>query len=91
MFGAASGDVSLTGHDLVFTHQVQVKGLHIGALATAAPPLYRSVLDEIGALIAQGVYPPGTPQVHPLSEGPTVLQELESGRTQGKHALDPWR
>jgi NADPH2:quinone reductase len=91
VFGAASGDASLSTHDLVFTHQVQVKGLHIGALAAAVPAIYRSLLDEIETLIAQGVYPPGTPQVHPLSEGPAVLQEIEAGRTRGKHAIDPWR
>jgi NADPH:quinone reductase-like Zn-dependent oxidoreductase len=91
VFGAASGDATLSTHDLVFTHQVQVKGLHIGALATAAPSLYESLLVEIEALIAHGVYPPGTPQVHPLAEGPAVLQQLEAGQTRGKHALDPWR
>ncbi|MEU5438250.1 NADPH:quinone oxidoreductase family protein [Streptomyces sp. NPDC020719] len=91
VFGAASGDATLTTHDLIFTHQVQVKGLHIGALADAAPSLYQSLLVEIDALIAHGVYPPGTPQVHPLAEGAMVLQELEAGRTRGKHALDPWR
>ncbi|WP_282700550.1 NADPH:quinone oxidoreductase family protein [Streptomyces sp. CC219B] len=91
VFGAASGDARLTTHDLVFTHQVQIKGLHIGALATAAPHLHRSLLAEIDALIAQGVYPPGTPELHPLAEGPTLLQELATGRTRGKHALDPWR
>ncbi|MFE7582609.1 NADPH:quinone oxidoreductase family protein [Streptomyces gardneri] len=91
VFGAASGDASLSTHDLVFNHQVQLKGLHIGALATAAPTIYRSLLVEIEALIAQGVYPPGTPQVHPLAEGPAVLQQLEAGQTRGKHALDPWR
>ncbi|WP_235990678.1 MDR/zinc-dependent alcohol dehydrogenase-like family protein [Streptomyces ureilyticus] len=91
MFGAASGDATLTTHDLVFTHHVQVKGLHIGALADAAPSLYQSLLVEIEALIAQGVYPPGTPQVHPLAEGPAVLRQLQAGQTCGKHALDPWR
>ncbi|MEV5510351.1 NADPH:quinone oxidoreductase family protein [Streptomyces orinoci] len=91
VFGAASGDAALTTHDLVFTHQVQVKGLHIGALATAAPDLYQSLLAELNTLITSGVYPPGTPQVHPLAEGPAVLGELQSGRTHGKHALDPWR
>ncbi|MFE6286183.1 zinc-binding dehydrogenase [Streptomyces sp. NPDC057877] len=91
VFGAASGDATLSTHDLVFTHQAQVKGLHIGALATAAPSLYESLLVEIEALIAHGVYPPGTPQVHPLAEGPEVLRQLEAGRTRGKHALDPWR
>ncbi|MEO3753092.1 zinc-binding dehydrogenase [Streptomyces sp. B6B3] len=91
VFGAASGDASLTTHDLVFTHRVQVKGLHIGALATAAPSLHRSLLAELDALVAQGVYPPGTPRVHPLAEGPAVLRELAAGNTRGKHALDPWR
>ncbi|MFC8508815.1 NADPH:quinone oxidoreductase family protein [Streptomyces sp. NPDC057411] len=91
VFGAASGDATLTTHDLVFTHQVQIKGLHIGALAVAAPSLYQSLLAEIEALIAHGVYPPGTPHVHPLSEGPALLLQLEAGRTQGKLALDPWR
>ncbi|MFG2101211.1 NADPH:quinone oxidoreductase family protein [Micromonospora echinaurantiaca] len=91
VFGAASGDASLSTHDLVFTHQVQVKGLHIGALAAVAPSIYRGLLAEIEALIAQGVYPPGTPQVHPLAEGPAVLQRLAAGQTRGKHALDPWR
>ncbi|MBC6457074.1 zinc-binding dehydrogenase [Actinomadura sp. HBU206391] len=91
VFGAASGDAGLTTHDLVFNHQVQVKGLHIGALAAAAPSIYRSLLVEIEALIAEGVYPPGAPQAHPLAEGPAVLQELEAGKTRGKHALDPWR
>ncbi|MGW0657013.1 hypothetical protein ACWD4T_51465 [Streptomyces umbrinus] len=81
----------MTTHDLIFKHQVQLKGLHIGALATAVPSLYQSLLIEIDALIAHGVYPPGTPQVHPLAEGPSVLRQLEAGQTRGKHALDPWR
>ncbi|MFC0596789.1 NADPH:quinone oxidoreductase family protein [Streptomyces palmae] len=91
VFGAASGDATVTTHDLVFTHHAQIRGLHIGALATAAPSLYRSLLAELEALIAQGVYPPGTPRVHPLADGPEVLRHLEAGRTHGKHALDPWR
>ncbi|ROO87601.1 NADPH:quinone reductase-like Zn-dependent oxidoreductase [Actinocorallia herbida] len=91
VFGAASGHATLTTHDLVFTHHIQIKGLHIGALAATAPSLYQSLLVEIEALIAQGVYPPGTPQVHPLAEGPEVLRQLEAGQTSGKHALDPWR
>lgn len=91
VIGAASGDATLTTHDLVFTHQVQIKGLHIGALAVAAPSLYQTLLVEIEALIAHGAYPPGTPHVHPLAEGPAVLQQLEAGQTRGKLALDPWR
>jgi NADPH:quinone reductase-like Zn-dependent oxidoreductase len=91
VFGAASGDATVTTHDLVFKHQVQLKGLHIGALATAAPSLYRSLLTDLATLITEGVYPPGTPEVHPLDEGPEVLRQLEAGQTCGKHALDPWR
>ncbi|TXR99806.1 NADPH:quinone oxidoreductase family protein [Streptomyces sp. col6] len=91
VFGAASGDATLTTHDLVFTHQVQIKGLHIGALAVAAPSVYQSLLVEIEALIARGVYTPGAPRVHPLAEGPAVMQQLEAGQTRGKLALDPWR
>jgi hypothetical protein len=66
-------------------------GLHIGALAQRAPELYRSVLAELTVLIEAGVYPPGTPQVRPLADGPAVLRELEAGLTSGKLALDPWR
>lgn len=91
VFGAASGDASLSTYSLIFEHQVQVKGLHIGALAAAVPSVYQSVLDELETLIAQGVYPPGTADVHPLHEGPAVLQRLEARRTRGKHALDPRR
>jgi NADPH:quinone reductase len=91
VFGASSGDAGLTTHDLVFAHPVQVKGLHIGALAAAAPALYGELLAELEVLIGEGVYPPGTPQVHPLADGPAVLRELAAGRTRGKHALDPWR
>jgi NADPH:quinone reductase-like Zn-dependent oxidoreductase len=91
VFGAASGDAALTTHDLVFTTPVQVKGLHIGTLATASPSMYRWLLTELEALIAKGVYPPGTPDVHPLSEGPRVLQRLAAGHTTGKQALNPWQ
>jgi NADPH2:quinone reductase len=91
VFGAASGDASLSTYNLIFEHQVQVKGLHIGALAAAVPNVYQSVLDELESLIAQGVYPPGAAEVHPLGDGPAVLQRLEARRTRGKHALDPRR
>ena len=91
VFGAASGDAGLSTHDLVFAHPVHVVGLHIGTLATHAPVLYADLVAELDALIAAGVYPPGAPAVHPLAAGPAVLQQLEAGRTQGKHALDPWR
>ncbi|AKU17275.1 zinc-binding dehydrogenase [Luteipulveratus mongoliensis] len=91
VFGAASGDAAVTTDDLVFRHQVQLKGLHIGALAATAPAIYRALLEELEQLITQGVYQPGTPQIHPLSAGPAVLEELKASRTHGKHALDPRR
>ncbi|MEU4388576.1 NADPH:quinone oxidoreductase family protein [Promicromonospora sp. NPDC023805] len=91
VFGDASGSATLTTHDLVFSHPVQVKGLHIGALASAAPALYRSLVMELETLIDDGVYPPGTPESHPLGEGPAVLRELELRASSGKHALDPRR
>lgn len=91
VFGAASGDANLSTYDLIFEHQVQVKGLHIGAFAAAVPSGYKSVLDELETLIARGVYPPGAAEVHALHEGPTVLQRLQARRTHGKHALDPRR
>jgi NADPH:quinone reductase-like Zn-dependent oxidoreductase len=91
VLGAASGGAGISTHDLIFTYHPQIIGLHIGALAQSAPAIYRAVLDEIEELIARGVYPPGSPQAHPLGDGPVVLQELEAGRTTGKHALDPWR
>ena len=90
VFGAASGHATVSTHDLVFTHQVQVKGLHIGIVAAQAPALFEELLAELSTLIGNGVYPPGTPAVHALAEGPAVLQHLEAGRTEGKHALNPW-
>ncbi|MFI0366265.1 zinc-binding dehydrogenase [Actinomadura sp. 1N219] len=90
VFGAASGDATLSTHDLVFRHPVRVMGLHIGALAAKAPQIYAGLMSEIRELIAKGVYPPGAPQVHALADGPALLADLEAGRTVGKHALDPW-
>lgn len=55
MVGAASGDVNPTTRGLVFTHEVQVRGLHVGALAAVAPSIYQSLLAEIEKLIDQGV------------------------------------
>ena len=59
-------------------------------MQTRGTYLYQSLLVDIEALIADGVYSPGTPRVHPLADGPAVLERLEVGRTLGKHALDPW-
>lgn len=90
VFGAASGDATMDTHDLVFNHQVHIIGLHIGKLAAIAPSLYQELLAELRRLIAEGVYQPGQPTIHPLAYGATLLQRIEDRRTVGKHALDPW-
>lgn len=91
VFGAASGHAELSTRDLIFTHYAQIRGLHIFQWAAAAPAEFQELLAELEALIAHGVYPPGTPQIHPLALGSEVLRQLEEGQTSGKHALDPWR
>lgn len=91
IFGSASGPAQVSTQELIFDHHAQLRGLHIGALAAAAPDAYRALLSELHDLIAHGVYAPGTPQMHPLGDGPAVLARLEAGTTVGKHGLDPWR
>ncbi|MEY9864001.1 NADPH2:quinone reductase [Catenulispora sp. GAS73] len=91
VFGAASGHAEVSTRDLIFTRYAQVRGLHIGNWAAATPAAFADLLAELEALIDRGVYPPGTPQIHPLALGPDVLRQLEEGQTSGKHALDPWR
>ena len=90
VFGQASGPATVSTDDLIFIHHAQIKGLHIGALATDAPDMYNSVITELYDLIARGIYPPGAPSVHPLAHGPALLEQLEKGKTIGKLALDPW-
>ena len=90
LLGAASGQATLTTHDLVFRHHAQVKGLHIGALAATAPAMYADLMAEIHRLVVEGVYSPGKPQIHPLADGPGLLRAIEDRDTVGKHALDPW-
>lgn len=89
VYGAASGEATVSTHDLVHAHPVQVTGLHVGALASV-PELWDPLLAELGQLVADGVVPPGSPEVHPLADGPRVLARLAAGETRGKHALDPW-
>ncbi|WP_341946995.1 zinc-binding dehydrogenase [Microbacterium sp. LWH11-1.2] len=91
IFGSASGPALVSTQELIFEHHAQLRGLHIGALAAAARAAYRDLLTELDDLIAQGVYTPGSPQMHALDEGPAVLARLEAGSTIGKHGLDPWR
>lgn len=89
VFGAASGDATLSTDELVFNHQVHVIGLHIGKLAVAAPDFYELLMKELRELIRAGVYQPGRPTMHALAEGPALLQSLETRQTTGKHALNP--
>lgn len=91
VFGYSSGDTSLTTRQLVFQHHAQVMGLHIGALARHAPQEYARLISELETLIIDAVYPPGNAVMHPLAEGPVVLEQINSGLTTGKHGLDPWR
>lgn len=89
VFGAAGGEAAISNWELVFKHQVQVMGLHIGSMAQEAPEVYAEVMRELETLRDAGVYLPGEPAVYDLSEGPTVLSELAAGRTVGKLALRP--
>lgn len=89
VFGAAGGTASVSNWELVFKHQVQVMGLHIGSMAQQAPEVYAGVLRELEVLRQEGVYVPGEPTVYDLAEGPRVLAALEAGETVGKLALRP--
>lgn len=89
VYGTAAGNAAVTNHDLVFRHQVQVIGLHIGAVAQSAPEVFDGIRAELLNLIEAGVYPPGTPEIHPLADGPRVLWDLSARRTTGKLALRP--
>ncbi|MEJ2858676.1 MULTISPECIES: alcohol dehydrogenase catalytic domain-containing protein [unclassified Saccharothrix] len=89
VFGAAGGTASVSNWELVFKHQVQVMGLHIGLMAQEAPEVFAGVLSELDVLRREGVYLPGEPTVYDLAEGPAVLAALEAGETVGKLALRP--
>lgn len=90
VFGAASGDASVSTEELVFTHRVQIKGLHIGAFAEHLPEEFGELLDELANLIDLGVYTPGSPKLHPLADGRAAMQALGNGDTVGKLAIAPW-
>lgn len=89
VYGHAGGDAAVTNRDLVFEHQVQVIGLHIGVLSAAAPQLFAELMEELAALIAAGVYRPGRPTVSDLADGPKVLAQMQARATVGKLALRP--
>jgi NADPH:quinone reductase-like Zn-dependent oxidoreductase len=89
VFGAASGDASLSTHDLVFEHRVHVSGLHIGAFAEQVPELYAELVAELDALIDGGVLVPGAPTIRALADGPAAMRALAGGGTIGKLAIAP--
>lgn len=89
VFGAASGDASVSTHDLVFEHRVHLTGLHIGALAEQVPDLYAELLAELDALISLGVLEPGEPALHSLEDGRAAMRALACGGTVGKLAIAP--
>jgi NADPH2:quinone reductase len=89
VYGVAGGEASVSNWDLNFKHQVHVIGLHIGVLSQQAPELFARLMAELARLISIGVYPPGTPTVYDLADGPKALAELEARATVGKIALKP--
>ncbi|MEV0270663.1 zinc-binding dehydrogenase [Hamadaea sp. NPDC050747] len=88
VYGVAGGDATVTNRALNF-RPVQLIGLHLGVLMAEAPDLFAELLDELTALIAAGVIPPGTPTMYALADGPAALAALASRSTVGKLALRP--
>ncbi|MGW0048512.1 NADPH:quinone oxidoreductase family protein [Nocardia cyriacigeorgica] len=89
VYGVAAGRSAITNWDLNFRHQIHLIGLHIGVLIEHAPALFGELMRELETLRAAGVYPPGTPTVHDLADGPAVLTALADRATIGKLALRP--
>ncbi|GAA3392391.1 zinc-binding dehydrogenase [Cryptosporangium minutisporangium] len=89
VYGLAAGEASVTNHQLVFDHQVQVIGLHIGVLGQVAPDMFAEVMAEVDALRTAGVVVPGHPAAYDLEDGPDVLARLEARATTGKLVLRP--
>ena len=89
VYGHAGGEATVTNRDLVFEHQVQVIGLHIGVLREAAPQMFTELMEDLAVLIAAGVYQPGRPTVADLADGPDLLTRMRAGVTVGKLALRP--
>jgi NADPH2:quinone reductase len=89
VYGLVGGEAAITNWQLVYEHQVHIIGLNIGILIQAAPQIFGEVMGEMFGLVAAGVLGPGQPTIHALTEGPTVLAELEARATVGKLALLP--
>ena len=89
VYGVAGGEAGITNWELVYTHQVHVIGLNVGALMQAAPQIFGELMGELSALIAAGVLAPARPTAYELADGARALTELESRATIGKLALLP--
>ncbi|WP_051367050.1 zinc-binding dehydrogenase [Hamadaea tsunoensis] len=89
VYGVAGGEATVSNRELNFDHPIHVIGLHLGILVRHAPRLFDQLVDELHALIAAGVIPPGRPTVRDLAEGPRTLAALEARTTVGKTALRP--
>lgn len=89
VIGEASGEATVSNWELNFKHPVHVIGQHLTTTIQQAPEMFAATLQELDRLIAAGVYPPGTPTVYDLADGPKALAGLESRATVGKLALNP--
>ena len=89
VIGAAAGEATISNWELNFKHPVHVIGQHLTTTIQQAPEIFAATLEELRRLIKEGVYPPGTPSVYDLADGPKVLAELEARATVGKLALKP--
>jgi NADPH:quinone reductase len=89
VYGVAAGEATISNRELNFKHQIHVIGLHIGVLIQTTPHIFAELMDELFALMAAGVLPPGQPTIYDLADGPKALAELGARSTVGKLALRP--
>ncbi|MEH1124070.1 NADPH:quinone oxidoreductase family protein [Micromonospora sp. CPCC 206061] len=89
VYGVAGGEAAITNWELNFTHPIHLIGLHIGVLIQTAPQIFDQLMDELSALMAEGVLTPGQPIVYDLADGPKALADMQAGTTIGKLAIRP--
>ncbi|HZX07319.1 hypothetical protein [Kribbella sp.] len=58
MIGAAGGEAAISNWELKFRHPGHVIGQHLTTTIQQAPELFADTVDELGRLIAAGVYLP---------------------------------
>ncbi|MEU4190757.1 NADPH:quinone oxidoreductase family protein [Kribbella sp. NPDC026611] len=87
--GLPAGPASITNWDLVYTHQLHLIGLNLGALIRHTPQIFAELMTELFTLITTGVLTPTNPTTYDLADGPKALTALESRTTTGKLALLP--